>query len=234
MTGRGSVVVLGGTSGIGREVAAHFADRGRDVVLSSRDRGRAEAVAAELGGGARGIVVDLAQPDAIAAAVGEVGSVDHLVIGGIERDENTARDYHVGRALRLVTLKLVGYTEAVHALLPRMGPGSSVVLFGGLAKDRPYAGSTTVSTVNGGITGLVHTLAVELAPIRVNAVHPGVVGDSPYWSGKPAHVLDAISARTPSGRLVSTADVVGAVVFLLENPAMNGVNLPIDGGWLLR
>jgi NAD(P)-dependent dehydrogenase (short-subunit alcohol dehydrogenase family) len=118
-------------------------------------------------------------------------------------------------------------------LAPRLGRDSSVVLFGGLAKDRPYAGSTTVTTVNGGVTGLIRTLAVELAPVRFNAVHPGVVGDSPYWSAKPKAVLEGIRSRTPTGRLVTMRDVVGAVVFLLENASMNGVNLRVDDGWLL-
>jgi NAD(P)-dependent dehydrogenase (short-subunit alcohol dehydrogenase family) len=97
--------------------------------------------------------------------------------------------------------------------------------------QRPYPGSTTVSTVNGGVVGLVHTLATELAPIRVNGIHPGIVGDSPYWEGKP---LDAVVARTPLGRLAVMNEVRDAVVFLLRNGAINGVNLPVDGGWLLK
>ncbi len=105
-------------------------------------------------------------------------------------------------------------------------------MFGGLAKDRPYPGSTTVSTVNGGVTGW-STLATELAPVRVNAIHPGIVGDSPYWSGKPAAVLEGVRSRTPTGRLVTMADIVDAVVFLLENPSVNAANLPVDGGLLL-
>jgi len=228
-----SVVVIGGTSGIGREVARHFADRGRDVVLSGRDATRAEAVASELGGRALGIGLDLAEPEEIAGRLAGVGQVGALVLAAIERDENRARDFDLARALRLVTLKLVGYTEVVHALVPRMGPDSAVVVFGGLAKDRPYPGSTTVSTVNGGVVGLVHTLAVELAPIRVNAVHPGIVGDSPYWSAKPEAAREGPRSRTPTKRLATMQDVVGAVAFLLENPSVNGVNLPVDGGWLL-
>jgi len=98
---------------------------------------------------------------------------------------------------------------------------------------RPYPGSTTVSTINGGVTGLVHTLAVELAPIRVNALHPGIVGDSPYWAGKPPAALEAVRARTPLGRLATMDEIVDAAIFLLENGAVNGVNLDVDGGWLL-
>ena len=155
------------------------------------------------------------------------------MIGAVDRDENTVADYDVASAIRLVTLKLVGYTEVVHTLLPRLNDGASILLFGGLALRRPYAGSTTVSTVNGGVTGLVHTLAVELAPIRVNGIHPGVVGDSPYWAGKQA-ALEAVGERTPIGRPVSMDEIVDASLFLLENGGVNGVNLDVDGGWLLR
>ena len=77
-----------------------------------------------------------------------------------------------------------------------MNDESAIVLFGGLAKDRPYPGSTTVSTVNGGVVALTRTLATELAPIRVNAIHPGIVGNSPYWKDKS---LDHVIARTPTG-----------------------------------
>ncbi|WP_369672682.1 SDR family NAD(P)-dependent oxidoreductase, partial [Enterococcus lactis] len=98
-----------------------------------------------------------------------------------ERDANTVRDYDIARARRLVTLKLVGYTETVHTLLDRLVPQRStgIVLFGGRAKDAPYPGSVTVSTINGGVEGLTTALALELAPLRVNALHPGIIGDSP-------------------------------------------------------
>jgi NAD(P)-dependent dehydrogenase (short-subunit alcohol dehydrogenase family) len=133
----------------------------------------------------------------------------------------------------LVTLKLVGYTEVIHVLAPRMRQHGSIVLYGGLAKDRPYPGSTTVTTVNGGVTTMIHTLAIELAPLRVNAIHPAVVGDSPYWANKPQEVLDRLRARTPLGELVTIDDVVEATAFLLENRAVTGVNLRVDGGWML-
>jgi NAD(P)-dependent dehydrogenase (short-subunit alcohol dehydrogenase family) len=224
------IVIVGGTSGIGREIARHYAARGATVVVTGRDESRASTTAKELGDNVRGLAFDLARPDEIAPALAEVGRADHLVLTAIDRDHNTAADYRLDGAQRLATLKLVGYTETVHALLPRMSRDGSIVLFGGLAKDRPYPGSTTVSTVNGAVTGLVHTLAVELAPIRVNAIHPGIVGDSPFWRDKP---LDAVIARTPTGRLATMADIVDAVAFLLHNPSVNGINLNVDGGWLL-
>jgi NAD(P)-dependent dehydrogenase (short-subunit alcohol dehydrogenase family) len=230
------VVIIGGSAGICRRLAERYAAEGRDVVLSSRDAGRAAGVVAELPGNGdhRGLGLDLAEPDTVADALAEVGPVDRLVLGAIERDQNAVARYDLTAATRLVTLKLVGYTEVVHVLHDRLTPGASVLLFGGLALQRPYAGSTTVSTVNGGVMGLVHTLTCELAPRRVNGLHPGVVGDSPAWKDKPATVIDPLVSRTPLGRLVTMEEVADAARFLLENTGVSGVNLHVDGGWLLR
>jgi NAD(P)-dependent dehydrogenase (short-subunit alcohol dehydrogenase family) len=227
-----TVLVVGGTRGIGREIARKYAGAGDSVVLTGRDQGRAEEVAKEISGDTRGIGLELARPDAIAEALRDVDGVDRLVLAAIDRDSNTAKDYDLVAAQHLVTLKLVGYTEAIHALLPRMAEEAAIVLFGGLAKERPYPGSTTVSTVNGGVSGMVNALATELAPIRVNAIHPGIVGDSPFWSDKTA-ATEAVLARTPTGRNVAMADIVDAVDFLLRNRSVNGVDLYVDGGWLL-
>lgn len=225
-----TLVVIGGTAGIGLELARRRAAEGDMVFLSGRDLERAVGVAMDVDGDCQGVAVELSEPELIADSLAGIERVDHLVLAAIDRDSNTAADYDLARAVRLITLKLAGYTEVIHTLLPRMSPDASIVLFGGLAKDRPYPGSTTVSTINGGVMGMVHTLAVELAPIRVNAIHPGIVGDSPYWSGKS---LDAVVARTPTKRLATMSDVADAVEFLLRNSSVNGVNLNIDGGWLL-
>jgi NAD(P)-dependent dehydrogenase (short-subunit alcohol dehydrogenase family) len=202
-------------------------------VITGRDKAKSEAVAAQIGGRTRGLALDLAVPNEIAGRLAQLGQVKSLVIAAIERDDNSVRKFDIARATRLMTLKLVGYAEVIHALSSRFTPNASIVLFGGQAKERPYPGSTTVSTVNGGIATMVHTLAVELAPLRVNAIHPGIVGDSPAWSGKPPEVLERVRVRTPTGRLPTMADIAGAVIFLLENQAINGVNLSADGGRLL-
>jgi NAD(P)-dependent dehydrogenase (short-subunit alcohol dehydrogenase family) len=227
-----NVVVVGGTQGLGCELARSYADDGGNVVVTGRDQVRAEAAAAEIGGSTRGIAFDLAEPHTIADALAEVGDVDYLVLAAIERDVNSVREYDLAGALRLVTLKLVGYTEVIHALTPRMREGAAILIFGGLARDRPYPGSTTVTTVNGGVTSLVRTLVIELAPTRVNALHPAIVGDSPQWRDLPPERVQALVQRTPIGRLVTMEEVVGASRFLLENEAINGINLVVDGGWM--
>jgi NAD(P)-dependent dehydrogenase (short-subunit alcohol dehydrogenase family) len=233
MAAQGSALIVGGTSGIGRQLAQTLAARGEEVIITGRDQARTQAVAAGIGGRCRGLALDLAQPEEIAGKLAGIAKVSHLVIAAIERDENSVRNFDIKRALRLVTLKLIGYTEVIHTLAPRFAPDASIVLFGGLAKERPYPGSTTVTTVNGGVNNMIKTLAVELSPVRVNAVHPGIVGDSPAWNGKPPEVLQRVVARTPLGRLVTMDEVVGSTLFLLDNGGINGVNLYVDGGWLL-
>jgi NAD(P)-dependent dehydrogenase (short-subunit alcohol dehydrogenase family) len=113
-----------------------------------------------------------------------------------------------------------------------MAQDASILLFGGVAKDRPYPGSTTVSAVNGAVTGLVRTMSVELSPVRVNAIHPGIIEDSPFWGGSPAvaEMMEGFRKLSLTGRLGFMSDIVDACVFLLENSLANSIDLCMDGG----
>ena len=115
-----------------------------------------------------------------------------------------------------------------------MKPTSSIVLFGGAAKARPYPGSTMVTIVNGGMIGMARTLAVELAPIRVNGISPGLVEDSPRWQKRIKEGAGPPSKRCDRDRrLPTTEDIVHGVFFLMDNRAANGIDLELDGGALL-
>ena len=100
----GNVVIVGGTQGLGRELAQSYAAEGRDVIVTGRDQSRADTAAAEIGGNTRGIGFDLADPHSIAGCLEDVGDVDYLVLVAIERDVNKVREYDIDAALRLVTL----------------------------------------------------------------------------------------------------------------------------------
>jgi len=230
----GTVVVVGGTCELGKHLAKHYVDEGYPVIVTSRDLSRAQATASELGGNCTGLAVDLAHPHEIADALAGVEDVRHLALVALHRDENKVREYNIDEAIKLVTLKLVGYTECVHVLASKMREDSSIVIFGGLARNQPYPGSTTITTVNGGVSTLINSLALELSPIRVNAIHPGQVGDTPAWVSKPKEVLDNLKSRTALGRLVTIKDVIHATVFLLENRGVTGVNLRVDGGRMMK
>ena len=162
------------------------------------------------------------------------GPSQRLALVAIDRDHNSSRrlQHRAGDP--------AGDAQARRVSRPSSAPcvagftdDASLVLFGGMAKERPYPGSTTVTTVNGGVVGLTRTLVEELKPIRVNSIHPGVVGDSPYWAEKPA-AIERYTSETPLGRLARMDEIVDAVVFLFENTAVNGVDLIVDGGWHTR
>jgi NAD(P)-dependent dehydrogenase (short-subunit alcohol dehydrogenase family) len=226
-----ALLVVSGTAGIGLDIARRYAGEGWSVIVAGRDGAHAKSVAGEVGGDTRGIALDLSEPELVTDAVADIEAVDHIVLSAISRDRNNIADYDIAAARYLAIMKLVGYTAVVSALRDRQAQDGSVVLFGGRAKDRPYPGSTTVSTVNGGISGLMRTLTMQLAPRRVNAIHPGIVGDSPYWSERPEAVAKTREA-TPTGHNVAVADIVDAVDFLMRNRSVNGIDLYVDGGWI--
>jgi NAD(P)-dependent dehydrogenase (short-subunit alcohol dehydrogenase family) len=230
----GTVVVVGGTCDIGKHLARHYVDKGYPVIVTSRYLERAQATASELGGDCTGLAIDLTDPHTIADALAGVDDVQHLALLALYRDENKVREYKIDEAIKLVTLKLVGYTECIHVLAPRMREDASIVIYGGLAAQQPYPGSTTITTVNGGVSTLINSLALELSPIRVNAIHPGQVADTPTWLNKPKEVIDNLKSRTALGRLVTIEDVIHATVFLLENRGITGVNLRVDGGRMMK
>jgi NAD(P)-dependent dehydrogenase (short-subunit alcohol dehydrogenase family) len=148
-------VIVGGSSGLGRFIAGRFAERGDEVIITSRDAARAREVAAEIGGTTRGLAVTLAQPATIAANLADIDEVDNLVLTAFAPTPVTLHDFDITAAVAAITVKLVGYTEVVRCLHSRLSDDAAVVLFGGLAKDRPYPGSTMVTTHNAGISGLV-------------------------------------------------------------------------------
>jgi NAD(P)-dependent dehydrogenase (short-subunit alcohol dehydrogenase family) len=231
-----SVVLIGATQGTGRELAAEYARRGANVVITGRSAERAADVAGELSrdapGKVTGLSLDLTRPAEIAQMLTPIERVDRLAIVGMVPDRNTIAAYDVAKASELAVTKVVGYTAVVSALAPRMAQDASILLFGGAAKDYPYPGSTTVSAVNSAVTGLVRTMSVELSPVRVNAIHPGLIEDSPFWDGNvaAAKMMEGFRKLSLTGRLGSMSDIVDACVFLLENSLANSIDLRVDGG----
>ncbi|MDX3077670.1 SDR family NAD(P)-dependent oxidoreductase [Streptomyces sp. MI02-7b] len=228
-----TVLIVGATQGTGRALAAEYARRGADVVITGRTQERAAEVAEELagesGGTVRGLALDLSRPAEIAAALESVRTVDRVVLVGMVRDMNTTRAYDVVTATTLATTKIVGYTTVVASLRERMSADASVLLFGGMAKDIPYPGSTTLTAVNAAVQGLVRTLSVELAPVRVNSLHPWAIVDSPVVVDNE-QLQDMAQKMTLTGRLATMADIVDGCLFLLENPIANGIDLTLNGG----
>src|SRR6478735_5139273 len=141
-TGSQTCVVIGGTGGLGRAIAQFHADRGCKVVITGRDAERTAGIAKEIGASARGIGLDVANPETIEAALADIEHVDRLALVAVERDFNSARDYDIARARRIVTLKLIGSPEAPRALHRRWGAGAWAVLLAGRGGGGPYPAPT--------------------------------------------------------------------------------------------
>jgi len=233
------VFIVGGASGIGLALSQAAHALGSKLTLTSRDASHAAASAASIGPDVTGLSLDLLDPASIGSAFGGDEPIDHLALVPVYGGDISMRAFDRFEAAKAAQLKVLGYLEAIHAALPRMKPSSSIVLFGGAAKARPYPGSTMISIVNAGLVGMARTLAVELAPIRVNLISPGLVGDSPRWvkraaaAPQVAQMLEGVKARVPARRVPEMADIAHAVFFLMDNRAVNGIDLEIDAGGLL-
>lgn len=228
------VVITGGSSGIGLALARRVVSAGGLVVLIGRDEAKLAHAAAELGAAATTRSLDVTDETAVAATFAQLGPFHHLVTAAAGTVRGTVLDLEVSAARALFESKYWGQYHCVKYGAPQLRPGGSVVLFSGWISRKPMAGTSTLAAVDAAIEALARTLALELAPIRVNAITPGMI-DTPLWSvrlspeAQRAYFAQVASAL-PVGRFGTAEDVAHAVQFLLENGFMTGAVVDIDGG----
>ncbi len=230
-------VLLGGTSGIGLATAHALSARGARVVVASSRQASVDKALAALPGGAEGYAVNLADADETAAFIAGLGDFDHLVYTAGEPLALMPVDaLDIEAARSFFTLRFFGALNAVRAAAPRLRPGGSITLTTGIAKDRPGPGWAVAASICGAVEALTKALAVELAPLRVNAVSPGVVR-SPLWSGMDEAdreaMYEGIGKSLPAGRVGEVEDIAQAYVHLISQSYTTGTVLTIDGGTIL-
>jgi NAD(P)-dependent dehydrogenase (short-subunit alcohol dehydrogenase family) len=231
------VVVLGGTSGIGLATALAAAGQGAEVTVVSRRRASVDKALAELPAGASGLVADLADPVSLGELFAGLGPVDHLVYTAGEPLTLMYVDtLDLDRARGLFGVRYFGALAAVRAARPHLRSGGSITLTTGVAKDRPGPGWSVAASICGAMESLTRALAVELAPVRVNAVSPGVVR-SPLWSAMSESDREAmyrdVGAAIPAGRVGEPDDIAQAYLFCMTQPFTTGTVLTVDGGTVL-
>ena len=228
-----TVVVIGGSAGIGLETARRARSEGADIILTARNPERLNQAAAELGAVSRA-AFDASDPDSLARLFESLsGPIDHVMVGGpgprygrpLEMDPEEARRAFSERAvLTLVVAKnAVGMVRA----------GGSLVFIGGTGGRRITPGYEVVAAVTAAMPALTASLALDLAPIRVNLIAPGFV-DTPLSAGLLGDGLEArraeLRTKLPIGRVVGPADVAALAVHLMINTAVTGATYDIDGG----
>ncbi|GLX47335.1 short-chain dehydrogenase [Streptomyces hygroscopicus subsp. hygroscopicus] len=231
------VVVLGGTSGIGLAVAEGAAAEGAEVVVASRRQENVDAALKQLPQDARGEVLDTTDEAAVRAFFERLGAFDHLVYtAGETLMLESVAETGLARAQRFLDTRLWGAYAAVRYGAGSVREGGSVVLTTGTAGHRPLPGSSVVSALCGAMEALTRALAVELAPVRVNVVAPGLVRTE-LWRELPEAEREGLYAASatslPVGRVGEPADVAEAYLYLMRGGYSTGSVVVVDGGGTL-
>ena len=231
MANQTSVVIVGGTSGIGEATARRFAAAGAEVVIAGRDRARLDAALERLPG-VRGIIADGGRRESVEQLFGQVGAFDHLVLalsggkGAGPFAQLALDDLRSG-----FEAKLFAQLTALQAALPHVR--ASVTFVSAASARAALAGTAGLAAINGALESMVGPLAAELGPLRVNAISPGII-DTPWWDKVPKDAkgtaFEKARRSSPLGRIGDADDVARAVMAVAENPFVTGSVLAVDGG----
>ena len=229
------VVVLGGSSGMGLATAKAAKADGARVVIAGRSRERLQAARAVLGDGVRTVALDVGDEMGTRALFSELGPVDHVFItaGAVLFDPKLAPDAASVRPA--LDTRFWGAFNAAKFAAANMSTGGSITFTSGTAAMRPIRGASVAGASCGAVEAFARSLAVDLAPIRVNTIQPGLI-DTPFLDTlgeRRSAIIAEYSRRLPVGRVGRTEDVANAVLFLMKNGFVTGITLTVDGGGVL-
>lgn len=226
------VVVVGGSSGIGLSTAGLAKRDGADVTIASRNPDRLNAAAAELG--VKAIQADVMSDDSVAKLFQACGPVDHVVVTAAQLRSGPFKTVPMEDVRATMEGKFWGAWRVARAAEIR--PGGSLTLVSGFLSVRPRPAAAIVGAANGALEALARSLALELAPVRVNAVSPGIV-DTPIRAAMPEaqriEMLAKVAAGLPVGRVGLAEDIAQQILTFMNNGFATGAIVYIDGGGLI-
>jgi NAD(P)-dependent dehydrogenase (short-subunit alcohol dehydrogenase family) len=224
---------MGGSSGIGEATAASLLAAGARVTICGRDEARLAAARQRLGA-VDAACVDGGSRAAVERLFAAIGTVDHLVLclsGG--KGAGPFGELPLTELRDGFEAKFWAHVTTAQAALPNLARGGSIVFVSAASARAALAGTAGLAAINGALEAMVRPLATELAPIRVNAVSPGVI-DTPWWNAMPVPAKDAYFAKAanelPAGRVGKPEDVARAILMLVESPFITGTVIEVDGG----
>ena len=228
-----SIAIAGGSSGAGLAVAVQAAREGATVHLIGRSTARLEKARLKVEGTVHTHALDIANEPDIAMLRAEIGQLDHLVTTAADLTFKPLLELSNAEIDRMLASKFWGPIHLVRHFAPVLSMSGSITFVGGSAAYKASAGASVVAAANAALAGLARTLALELAPVRVNVVSPGVF-DGGTWDFLPAEVrsptLREIGSGLPIGRVGTAEEVADAILFFVRNGFATGTVLPLDGG----
>ena len=230
-----NVLIVGGSSGIGAATARAFAELGAPVTIASRNQEKLDATAAEIkastGSAVRTAVLDTGDEAAVERFFAETGPYDHVVVSAAQTPGGPARTLALADAYTAMDSKFWGAYRVARAV--RINDGGSLTLVSGFLSVRPSKSSVLQGAINAALEALARGLALELSPVRVNTVSPGMIA-TPLWSklGDEARqsMFDNTAARLPARRVGQPEDIANAVIYLASTPYATGSTVLVDGG----
>jgi NAD(P)-dependent dehydrogenase (short-subunit alcohol dehydrogenase family) len=225
------VLVVGGSSGIGAATAKAFADLGAKVTIASRDQHKLDETARSIGADVSTAVLDITNDDAVSDFFARAGTFDHVVISAAQTPTGAARSLELDKAYAAMNSKFWGAYRIARAV--QMNEGGSLTFISGFLSVRPSKSSVLQGAINAALEALARGLALELSPIRVNTVSPGLIA-TPLWSKLDAIARDAMyegaAERLPARRMGQPEDIANAVVYLATTRYATGSTVLVDGG----
>jgi len=230
------VVIIGGSSGIGLESAKQLIAHGAEVIIASRSEDKLRNAKEQLGDRATAYTLDITQEQQVQSFFEKIGQFDHLVVSAAETSGGSFLQTDTAQARKLFENKFWGQYYAAKYGASKILPNGSITLFSGVVAYKSMVGSAILGAVNAAISNLGQTLALELAPIRVNIVSPGII-DTPSRSKMPEEArnnfYNAVENKLPVKRIGRAEDVAQSVLYLLQNSFVTGTVLHVEGGHIL-
>lgn len=227
-----SVVVVGGSSGIGLATAELAKKEGATVIIASRSAEKVNAAAGKIG--VKGVTADVTSDDSIAALFKQAGAVDHVVVTAAQLKTGPFKTVAMDDVRGTMEGKFWGAWRC--ARFAEIKPGGSLTLVSGFLSIRPRPNSAIVGAANGALESLARSLAVDLAPVRVNCVSPGVI-DTPIRAAMPEaarrEMLDKTAASLPVRRVGHAEDIAQQILAFMINGFATGSIVYLDGGALV-
>jgi len=227
------IIIIGGSSGIGLETARQAIVLGAEVIIASRSEQKLRQAQEKIGSRAKTYVLDTTEERQVKDFFGMIGRFDHLVVSAAETSGGSFLNSDASQARQLFDNKFWGQYYAAKYGAPNVNDNGSITLFSGVVAYKPMVGSAALGAVNAAVSNLGLTLALELAPIRVNVVSPGII-ETPARSRMAEEArkqfYDTIASKLPVQRVGTAEDVAQSVLYLIRNSFVTGTVLHADGG----